>query len=46
MFCAAGLSNGYWFDRHSYSAFGAVSESVLTWRAAVPKLFAVTVRDH
>src|SRR5258708_9707700 len=20
MFCAAGISNGYWFDRHAYSA--------------------------
>ena len=25
---------------------GAWTEPVLTWRAAIPKLFAVTVRDH
>ena len=25
MFCAVGLSNGYWFDRHSYSAIRATA---------------------
>lgn len=27
MFCAAGLPNGYCFDRHSYSAFGGEQQA-------------------